>query len=105
MGWQMLHAQGKHAEAALHRLFTSSDQPQMRARALWLLGQIRGRGDHYIKLAINDLNSDIRIVGVRLARLLKSGRLRVARKLIQDSSPQVRREVAILIVKFAFSDS
>jgi len=97
MGWQMLHAQGKRAEVALHRLFTSSDQPQLRARALWLLGQITGCGDHYIKLAINDSNSDIRIVGVRLARLLKSGRLRVARKLIQDSSPQVRREVAILI--------
>ncbi len=97
MGWTALHKQGARAESVLRRQFDDSPDPRARARALWLLGKIDGLGSKYVELALGDREPDIRIVGLRLARQLKLDLIPLAEKLARDSSPQVRREVAIAI--------
>jgi putative membrane-bound dehydrogenase-like protein len=97
LGWHALHGLGKKAETALKELFSTTN-PVHRARALWLLGKIEGRGKHYITRAITDQDSDIRIVGIRLARQLPGiDNLSIIEKLVSDKSPQVRRECAIAL--------
>ncbi len=99
MAWTALHAMGAKAEPELLKLW-GSDNPRYRARALWLLGKTDGRGGHFVTAAIKDKDPNIRIVGIRLARQLAGTGLdviQVAKQLVRDKSPQVRREVAIAI--------
>jgi putative heme-binding domain-containing protein len=77
-------------------LWTSTDQRQ-RAQALWLLIKIPGRADHYLAQALADDDDNIKITAIRAAKYLKKDILAVASKLMNDPSPQVRREVAIAI--------
>lgn len=71
MAWTRLHAAGAAAEPALERLYRS-DNPRYRARALWLLSKIHGRGAKHIETAIADSNPDIRITALRAAKELES---------------------------------
>jgi putative membrane-bound dehydrogenase-like protein len=97
LAWTALHELGAGAEAELQELWQDPD-PRMRARALWLLGKIPGRGQHYVELAIQDAHPDIRITGLRLARQLKDvDTLAVVAKLVHDAAPEVRRECAIAL--------
>jgi len=96
MAWTALHKMGAKAEPALLKLY-GSENPRHRARALWLLGKIEGRGKHYVELASTDKDADIRIVAIRLARQLDADVLALAKKMASDKSPQVRREVAIAL--------
>jgi putative membrane-bound dehydrogenase-like protein len=102
LAWTALHAMGRKAEPALEKLYASKD-PVLRARALWLLGKTKGRGEHYAHLAVRDANSDIRIVGLRLARQLKLDIVPLLHELVRDPNPQVRRECAIAL-RFLESD-
>ncbi len=97
MAWTALHGMGSKAEPGLLEIFETADNQRHRARALWLLGKMDRRGEHYIRVAIKDANPDIRIVGVRLARQLKVDLIVVVRKLVRDPAPQVRRELAIAL--------
>ncbi|MGE4549908.1 MAG: PVC-type heme-binding CxxCH protein, partial [Opitutales bacterium] len=97
LAWHALHKQGKKAEPALKKLFADTN-PRYCARALWLLGKIEGRGQHYVNLAIRNHHADIRIVGLRLARQLDEVEtIEVVGKLVSDKSAQVRRECAIAV--------
>ncbi len=96
LAWTALHAQQAKAEPALLTLW-QSDNPRYRARALWLLGKIADRGQHYVELALKDADSDIRIVGLRLARQLDFDMAPVVQKVVHDSSPQVRRDAALAL--------
>ncbi len=96
VAWTALHEMGAKAEPELLKMY-QSENPRFRARALWLLGKIPGRGDHYVNLAIADKDADIRITGIRLARQIYATSTGVAAKLVKDPSPQVRREVAIAL--------
>ncbi len=97
LAWHALNKLAKKAEPALQKLFGDAN-PRYRARALWLLGKIDGRGSHYVDLAVGDKDADIRIVGLRLARQLDDvDALAVAAKLASDKSSAVRRECAIAI--------
>jgi len=96
LAWTALHGMGAKAEPALLKLW-KSDNPVHKARALWLLGKIEGKGDQYVTAATRDANSDIRIVGLRLARQLKPDVTGVVKTLVDDVSPQVRRECAIAL--------
>ncbi len=97
LAWTALHARGREAEPALVKVFEGAQDQRYRARALWLLGKIPGRGEHYVHQAIRDDNADIRIVGVRLARQLKLDLAPIIAALVNDESPQVRRECAIAL--------
>jgi putative membrane-bound dehydrogenase-like protein len=95
-GWTALASNGDKAEAALQKLWTSSN-PRQRAQALWLLCQIPGKESEYLNHALKDSDANIRITGIRIARLHKMDVIPIASNLKNDSSPQVRRELAIAL--------
>ena len=96
MAWTNLHKFATWAEVQLLKLYDSKI-PQERARALWLLGRIEGKGQHYADKAIADKDADIRIVGIRLARQLKLDVIPVVRALAADKDSAVLRECAIAL--------
>jgi putative heme-binding domain-containing protein len=95
-GWKGLEAQGDKAEASLQKLWSSSNQRQ-RAQALWLLSRIPGKEKEYVNQALKDPDANIRITGIRIARLHKMDIIPIAASLKNDNSPQVRRELAIAL--------
>ncbi|HEV3417999.1 MAG TPA: PVC-type heme-binding CxxCH protein, partial [Pirellulales bacterium] len=96
LAWAKLREAGALAEPALVKLF-QSDNPRYRARALWLLSRLEGRGPTCIETALFDANSDIRITALRAARELNLDVIPLVEKVVHDSSPQVRREAAIAL--------
>ena len=98
LAWTALNRMGEAAEPELLKMWEDDRNPRMRARALWLLGKIPGRGAHYVDLASRDAHKNIRCQSIRLARQLKDvDVLPVVARLVDDSSPAVRRECAIAI--------
>ena len=97
LGWVALHAMGGEAEQALADFYQESDQPRLRARALWLLGMLPDQGETFIRRALHEDNPDLRIVGLRLARQQELDLLPIIKELVRDPSPQVRRELAIAL--------
>ncbi len=99
IAWTQLNSMGDKAEAALKKVWDDKDaHARKRARALWLLGKIEGKGQSYVDAAIADKDADIRVTGLRLARQLPSvDVLAVVKKLAGDAAPEVRRECAIAI--------
>ncbi len=96
LAWTKLHSMQDKAEEALVKLW-SSDDSRMRARALWLLGKIKGKESKYIQEAVEDKDEDIRLTAIRLSRELAIDNLPLLKKLANDASQQVRREVALAI--------
>ena len=96
LAWQAIEQMGAAAEAALLDLF-QSENPRHRARSLWLLGRIQGRGKHYIDLGLQDKNEDLRCTAIRLAKQLKLSPAEVCEKAASDPSASVRRELAIAL--------
>ncbi|MCY3591825.1 MAG: DUF1080 domain-containing protein [Acidobacteria bacterium] len=94
--WQALRAMGAGAEEALAELFESG-RATWRARALWLLSKIEGRGPSWIERGLADEDEDIRVVAVRAARQMESALEPVLEQAVADASPQVRREVALAL--------
>lgn len=94
--WLRLHEWGADAETALADVW-NSDHSVFRARALWLLTKIDGRGDYYVDQALQDDNADIRITGLRAARQLDIDIIPFIERMVNDPSPQVRREAAIAL--------
>jgi len=84
------------AEAELQRLYADSD-PRLRARALWLLGKLPGRGEHYVRLALADEQVDIRTTAIRLLRQLELVPAEVLSAVADDPSPAVRREALVAL--------
>jgi len=96
IGWTAIAAMQDKAESALLKLW-KSDNVRHRAQALWLLARLETKGDHYIAQALADPQSNIRIEGIRVARLLKKDILPLVRPLVNDSTAQVRREIALAL--------
>jgi hypothetical protein len=96
LAWTALHEMQGGAESALRKLWNSSE-PRMRARALHLLARIKGSESKYIQAALTDRNADLRITGLRIARELKIDLIPDLKKLVKDSSSQVRRECAVAL--------
>jgi putative heme-binding domain-containing protein len=66
----------------------------MQARAFWLLAKSDKK---YIERALEDENPDLRIAGIRAARLHNLDLVATLTPLLEDPSAQVRREIAIAI--------
>ena len=97
LAWMKLHAEGEKAVPALATLFKESDNPRLRARALWLVGKNREGGEKAVAAAITDSDADIRILGLRLARQLGLDLIPIVKQLVNDPSAQVRRECAVTL--------
>lgn len=99
LAWTALHKMGQDAEPALQKLFHSDAPHHLRARALWLLGKSRRGGERYVQEAFKDDYDQIRIAGLRLSRQLGMEPAQIVPQLIDDKSPQVRRECAIALAE------
>jgi putative membrane-bound dehydrogenase-like protein len=96
LAWTALHKMGDKAGSALQKLW-KGDNPRHRARALWVLGKMAGKGPVSVDLALTDSDPDIRIVGIRLARQLGLNIPNTVAKVVKDKSAAVRREAAIAL--------
>ncbi len=94
--YQKLKAMGTKAEKGLVKLYKGND-PRMKARALWMLTKMPGKGQKYVEMALKDANPDIRITGLRAARQLDLNVTPYLQQLAVDPDAQVRREVAIAL--------
>ena len=94
--WEALTRLGGTAVPELEKVWKSSPNPRMRARAFWVLVKI-ARADKYINEAIKENNPDLRIMGLRAARQANSNVSGVVGQLVTDKDPQVRRECAIAL--------
>jgi putative membrane-bound dehydrogenase-like protein len=104
LAWTALHARGVEAEPALARLLEKSPNPQMRARALWLLAMIDGRSSDYLARAAADADPNLRITAIRAARRVRRDVVATVQTLVHDPSAQVRRECAIALRNVADPD-
>jgi putative membrane-bound dehydrogenase-like protein len=89
-------AQGAGALSLLQGLWAQSD-PILKARALWILGALGDAGSAAIQEALRDRDPRFRILGLRVARLHGANMLTVSKPLLGDQSPQVRREIALML--------
>ena len=96
LGWNALVSMGEDGEKALKKVWTSSNSRQL-AQVFWLLLNTGENKDEYIAQALADNDPNIRIAAIRGARFLKKDIIPMATKLVQDPSPQVRRELAIAL--------
>ncbi|CCH00558.1 membrane-bound dehydrogenase domain protein [Fibrella aestuarina BUZ 2] len=97
LGWTALHTLGLKAEQPLAKLYATASNPRMKARALWLLSQLPGKGTQYIEKALTDADPNIRITALRAAREQKGDVPRYVKQLVKDADAQVRRECAIAL--------
>jgi putative membrane-bound dehydrogenase-like protein len=94
LAWQKLHNWGDEAIPALQNLYHSGN-PRFRARALWLLSKIPGKGYQYATEALKDSDENIRITGLRAACELHGDTVALVKALLNDPSMAVKREAAI----------
>ena len=99
LAWTYLKQAEEKAESSLQALWStkSADYPQSvyRARAIWLLGILPEKGESYIKEALEDDDPNMRIIGIRMARQVGLAAGPLMEPLLEDPSPEVRRELAI----------
>lgn len=67
----------------------------LRARVLFQLGLLGSEGQKHVRAALMDQDSDIRIVAIRSLKQNGADLVAVAKSLLKDPSPQVRREVLL----------
>ena len=94
--WVALTEFGGAAVPELEKVWKSSPNPRMQARAFWVLSKIGG-ADKYINQAIKSNNPDFRMMGLRAARQTNANVIGVISQLVNDPDPQVRRECAIAL--------
>ena len=96
--FSVLQQMGASAIPDLEKLWRSSADPRMRARAFWVLVKMpTASARQYIGEAIKDNNADLRITGLRAAGELDHDLVGTIKQLINDPDPQVRRECAIAL--------
>ncbi len=91
-----LTGMGDKAIKSLAKLWHSSPDPRMRARALWVLSKST-KAEKYLSEAVKDANSDLRITGIRAARAIDLPIEKYISVLANDIDLQVRRECAIAL--------
>lgn len=97
LAYTKLKETGVSAEAAVAQMATADPNPRYRARALWLLAQLGENAQKAVELAVADADKDLRITGIRIARRTGLNLLPIVSRLVNDMSPQVRRECAIAL--------
>ena len=70
--------------------------PRLRARLLWVLAQLPGEGEEAVEMAADDKDPDVRVTAIRIATRLGMD-AKDGATLAKDSSPEVRRELAVAL--------
>ncbi|MFT4015854.1 MAG: c-type cytochrome [Agriterribacter sp.] len=96
LAWQKLNSEGEKAAPALEKMLQSSNS-RFRARALWLLSKIPGKGLSYVQQALKDQDANIRITALRAGLQIKADTLQMVQALINDQRVQVRREALLAL--------
>ena len=105
LGFSRLKAQGASAVPSVKEVL-NDDNPYHRARAVWLLAQLGAPGIKIVEDLLDDRDPQIRITAFRALRQVQPKRLiNYAQRLAEDTSPAVRREVAIALRDVPLSES
>ena len=104
LAWQKLNSMGEAAAPALEKLY-ASENSRFRARALWLLSKIPGKGMDYVQEALKDKDPNIRITALRAALQVNADTLAVIRLLLHDENIQVKREAALALHRNSSADA
>ncbi len=96
LGYTALKALGAAAVPALEKL-TTSPQPHLQARALWLLAQVPGKAESTVAQAFASKNEDIRLTGIRIGLRHGLPPAKLVAGLVQDPAAAVRREAALAL--------
>lgn len=94
LGFDKLRAQGDKVVKPVAKLLNASN-PYHRARAIWLLAQLGPKGRQKVHELLKSDQVDLRITAFRALKQLEPDVVVLARQLVDDPSPAVRREVAI----------
>lgn len=94
LAWEKLHRWGDQAVPALKNMYHSGNA-RFRARALWVLSKIPGKGLQYAQDALKDTDQNIRITGLRAACELHGDTVALVKTLLNDPSMAVKREAVI----------
>ena len=94
LGFEQLRAQGAKAVSAVAGLL-KDENPYFRARAVWLLSQLGPKGIAKLEPLLKNADPQIRVVTFRALRRQDWKREELARRMAEDPSPAVRREVAL----------
>jgi putative membrane-bound dehydrogenase-like protein len=97
LAWTKLNQMQEQAESALVNMWKNDANPRMKARALWLLSKIKGKGESYVNEALKNENADLRITAIRAGRELKMNLLPTYQTLTKDNAIQVKREIALAL--------
>lgn len=98
LAWTELHKQGEKAEPALKKMFETEVNPRFRARALWILTKLPGKGAGYVASGLKNQDPDMRIVALRAGRQLKIDIPKMITALLETvQTPEVYRECAIAL--------
>ncbi len=104
LAWTKLKDQGQAALAALLAMWRQDD-PILKARALWLLGGLGAEGAGPVQEALRSSDANFRILAMRVLRLYGADLVAATKPLLKDPSPQVRREIAILLQNAKSADA
>jgi len=96
LAWTTLKERGAQALPALLEMWRQDD-PILKARALWLLGGLGAEGEAPVEEALHANDPNFRVLAIRVLRLYGADMAAATRPLLDDPSPQVRREIAIAL--------
>ncbi len=97
LGFAALLAQGEKVVPELVRWMADAENPYHRARAIWLLAQLGGKGIAQVEVLLKDQDPLVRLTAFRALRPVDKLSARYGEMLAADPSPAVRREVAIAL--------
>lgn len=102
-GFVLLAAQGDKVIDDVKGIL-DSDNPYHQARAIWLLANLGSHGVVAVEGMLDSDDPNLRITAFRALREVKSDIIPYARQLSEDSSPAVRRAVAVALRDLPLED-
>ncbi len=96
LAYAAIKARGQSAAPLLQTMWRQND-PILKARALWLLGGLGAAGSAAVQDALRHADPRFRVLALRVARLNGADMLAASKPLLRDPSPQVRREIALML--------
>ncbi|RAK01904.1 putative membrane-bound dehydrogenase-like protein [Larkinella arboricola] len=96
LGFEKLKAQGDKVVKPVATLLNTPN-PYHRARAVWLLAQLGPKGRRKVEELLKSDQADLRVTAFRALKQVEPDVIALARQMVDDPSPAVRREVAIAL--------